>query len=95
MADSGLEVPAIEQRPSLLGLEWFWEAWGALTTCRSLGMGVGPIPWTDVEAYIRAEGFSQEERYYMHIVIRNMDTVYMNYVNEKQQNATRSNTSRH
>jgi len=84
MADSGLSVPAIEQRPSLYGLDWLWEAWGALTTCRAIGMGVGPIPWIYINDYANAEQLSNDERYLLHVVIRKMDTVYLDFINEKK-----------
>lgn len=82
MADSGLQVPAIEQRPSYATYEWLWEAFLELTTDRQITMGgVGPIPWSAVNRYATALGLNEDERYLLHYVIRDMDTKYLKHIN--------------
>ena len=84
MVDSGLDVPAISQRPSLTGLEWLWLAFIDLSTCRSIGMSVGPIPWIAVDQYSTANQLSQSDRWMLHRVISRMDGVYMSHQQEKK-----------
>jgi hypothetical protein len=83
MADAGMHVPAIEQRPTTLGLEWIWEAYINLNTCRQIGMSVGPIPWSAVEQYVVSHRLSDDEAYVLHMSIREMDSVYLEHMNRK------------
>ena len=38
----------------------FIRAWHDLGTCRQVGMGVGPIPWTAVMQWAQIEGLDDE-----------------------------------
>ena len=76
MEDGGMQVPALQERPSLTGLTWLWEAFQDLSSCRMIGMDVGPIPWTAIEAYIEAGEYSIEEGYILHRVVRHLDIVF-------------------
>ena len=84
MAAAGHSVPALDARPSLTGYEWLYEAFVMLTTCRSMGMGAGPIPWTAIDRYADAEGLGEDDRYLLTAVILHMDKVYLDWVSEKQ-----------
>ncbi|MFN2199972.1 MAG: hypothetical protein ACK2UO_02140 [Caldilineaceae bacterium] len=83
MAAAGMIVPAIESRPSLVGFGWLWEAYQALSTCRAIGMSVGPIPWSAVQLYADAHRLSEEEAWLLHRVVRHMDEVYLDHVHSK------------
>jgi len=77
MADSGRSVPAIEQRPSLEGYEWLWQAFISLATCRQIGMTPGPIPWTAIQQYCAVHRLTDAEAYMLHNVIPYMDNVFL------------------
>jgi hypothetical protein len=83
MADEGLDVPAITERPTLIGHEWLWEAYLSLNSCRSYGLSVGPIPWSAIEMYAASESLTQSERFLLHTVIRKMDTVFLDANRQK------------
>ncbi len=36
----------------------FWRAFDALSSCRPVGMGIGPIPWTAIDAYATRFGLA-------------------------------------
>jgi hypothetical protein len=48
-----------------------------LSTCRQLGMEVGPIPWTAIHDYADRKYLSSDEREELEYVIRYVDTVYL------------------
>lgn len=51
----------------------FWD----LSTCRSFGLGVGPIPWRDIAAYAREAGLDRDVRAAFVAIIRRMDAAYL------------------
>ncbi len=52
-------------------LGWIMEAFRDLATCRPVGFGVAPIPWTAIHEYALAHGVSDEDRFVR--LIRAMD----------------------
>ena len=48
-------------------------AWQDLETCRSVGMAVGPIPWTAVQEWALASGLDRDSTRLLHDVIRYVD----------------------
>lgn len=73
--------PEIANAPSLMpGLDLFYNAWLELSTCRSIGMVPGPIPWTAIHMYARhyQMTFQQEERLVQ--VVRILDNEYLKSV---------------
>ena len=75
---------AIENAPELWpGLELYLKAWYDLDTTRSIGFGVGPIPWHAVEAYCSAHNMDEMQRARMHYMIREMDKVYLDHANKR------------
>lgn len=71
---------AIADAPELEpGLDLFYLAFMDLTTCRSMGFGEGPIPWTAVRDYCNDMDLEGDQREDMFIHIRLMDTVYLNH----------------
>lgn len=84
MADEGLDVPAINQRPSLTGYEWLWQAFVNLSSCRQIGMAYGPIPWHLIQLYGVAHQLSQDELWELHVVIRKMDDIFLAHTHDKK-----------
>lgn len=76
MYDAGKEVPAIRDKPSVQGYEWLWEAFADLDTCRDMGVSAGPIPWTAIEQYARANELGVDETWMLHLVIRHIDNIW-------------------
>lgn len=62
----------------------YYEAFWVLSSCRSIGFGVGPIPWTAVHEYCQYHGFDYDMEETMHHHVRAMDGEYMTYMSEKQ-----------
>jgi len=77
--DSGKVVPEIRDRPSAVGYEWLWQAFIDLNTCRTYGMGPGPIPWTAIQRYTEVEEFGEEDTWILHRVIRQLDNVWLDH----------------
>lgn len=73
-----LNAPQLE-----FGLEWYYEAFGKLTTCRSIGMGVGPIPWLAVNEFGKRYGLDLEEQEDLEFLISSMDDAYLKHAAEK------------
>jgi hypothetical protein len=78
----------LRDRPSLMpGLDIFYSAFMDLSTCRSVGMGVGPIPLTSIYAYIDFEDLSDDTADALLEHIRVMDTAFLRYHREKMEAA--------
>lgn len=75
-----LNAPQLE-----FGLEWYYEAFGKLTTCRSIGMGAGPIPWLAMDAYGKRYGLDLEEQEDFEFLIGAMDDAYLKHAAEKSE----------
>lgn len=77
----------IANAPELrIGLELYFGAFLDLCNSRS-GMGDGPIPWTVVAEYSKANDFDPVQREDLHFYISKMDTVYMKWVRAKQKSS--------
>jgi len=83
MAAAGMDVPALDKRPVMIGLSWLWEAFMDLTTCRAIGMSIGPIPWTAIQTYAESERLTPEETWTLHQVTRHLDHVYLEHMHRK------------
>jgi hypothetical protein len=67
------------------GLEWVYSAFGKLTTCRSVGMGIGPIPWTAINEFALRYGLSEDDQDDFEFLIEQMDDAYVKHMNEKSE----------
>lgn len=83
MQDAGMEIPALDNRPSITGFEWLWEAFLELNTCRETGMGIGSIPWTASQNYAEALRMNDEEAWLMHKVVRHLDGLFVDHYSKK------------
>jgi len=78
-----LPVPWLE-RPHIEGRdEWYMEAFCDLSTCRAIGMDVGPIPWTAIVQYVEQEQI--EDGLAFKWVIRAMDGAYLGHVKDSRE----------
>ena len=80
-----MPVPQLDNKPSILGYEWFYEAFVLLNTCRQIGMTFGPIPWTSVEHYAIATNLNADDKYFLHQIVSHLDEVYLKHMQEKTQ----------
>ena len=67
------------------GLDYYFYAWDALTTCRSLA-DMDPIPWTAVHMWAQAEDMSRDSRDDLWYYIQKMDDVFLKIVADKRKN---------
>ena len=86
-ARSNKPVPErIKNAPRLLpGLDFYFEAFMHLTSCRESGWGVGPIPWTAIIRYCDEIGLQGDQREDMVHHIEVMDKAYIDHQNKKQE----------
>ena len=80
-----MQVPAVQEKPSITGFGWLWQAYQDLTTCRQIGMDVGPIPWTAIQRYVEVQDYLPEERYILHRVIQHLDGLFLKLRAEKNE----------
>lgn len=74
---------ALKNPPELMeGLEFFLNAFYELTTCRSMGMGLGPIPWTSIANYASMWCESEDFAKDLHFHIRALDARYLTWANK-------------
>ena len=55
-----------------------------------MGMGLGPIPWTVVQQYIRVEQLDDDEADTLEYCIRYLDDVYLRELNKDGNRKTHS-----
>ena len=71
--------------PDTTGLEWLWSAWNDLNSCRSIGMGVGPIPWSAADRYAQAAGLDGDEFILLWRCIGKLETIYQDHLKERSE----------
>lgn len=70
----------IQNAPSLwFGLELYYQAFWDLTTCRSTGWSVAPIPWSAIKEYCQVYTLDAEQTEALFYLVRQMDNAYMDY----------------
>lgn len=76
----------IENAPQLkLGLEFFWEAYADLSTCRPPAFaGLSPIPWADVDRWAQRYGVVDEQFERLWYFTRSLDAVMAKWVEKKE-----------
>lgn len=74
-----LPIPEkIKNAPQLrLGLQIFLSAFMDLSSCRPVGFGLQPIPWTAVHEYCIALGLDAIQVEDMHYFIEQLDTAWL------------------
>jgi hypothetical protein len=88
--DSGTPLPPALANAPLLNTEYqrtilsaFWD----LSSCRAVGMAVGPVPWTVMNEFAQVHGYNHDKDEYeaFMYLIQQLDSVYMNFQAEKQE----------
>lgn len=82
--------PKIAEAPELyLGLDFFYEAFLELNSCRFLGMSEGPIPWTALNTYCEVYEITDEQKLDFFYLLRAIDNEYLKYQSDKQEKKNR------
>ncbi len=86
------DAPILEDAYQTNILAAFWK----LSTCRNMGMGVGPIPWTAIDSWAVRHGYDSDEIEYETFIflICEMDSVFLEYVKEENEKETARGKSR-
>jgi hypothetical protein len=66
------------------GLEYYYHAFVELSTCRTIGMSEGPIPWTAMHTYAQSEKLDPEETEYFMVLLQMVDMMYLSYRDKEQ-----------
>lgn len=70
----------MDNAPQLLpGLAEVFAAFNELSTCRNIGLAVGPIPWTAIRQYAEFMGLDDLQFENFNFLIRSMDRAYMEW----------------
>jgi hypothetical protein len=84
-----LDAPELQ-----IGLEWTYSAFGKLTTCRQIGMGIGPIPWTAINEFCVKHQLNSDDQDDFEYLIEQMDDAYVQHMNKKAERDKTMSTSR-
>lgn len=74
----------IAEPATLPGDEWYLRAFWRLSTCRQIGMGVGPIPWNCIVQYADRYGLEPAVSEMFIEVVREMDSAYLKWSNDQK-----------
>lgn len=74
-----LNKPELEQ-----GLDLYLEAFWTLSSCRSIGMGLGPIPWDAVEKYGTILALDADQSDDLEYHIGRLDSAFLSWSAEHQ-----------
>lgn len=58
MEKEGTVVKALLIKPTIIGEEWIWDAWGEMAGDRQGGMSLSPTPWVAVDRYAQRYGIN-------------------------------------
>lgn len=89
LAAEGQDVPALDARPTVDGVEWIWDAWIDLGTCRAIGMDIGPVPWTAISAWAQWNGLDGDDFEELTFCVRHLEGVYRDHVDGKRKQSER------
>lgn len=74
----------LRESPELMdGLEFTYRAFMDLTTCRDVGMGPGPIPWTAIRLYADTFEMPVDEFVELVFCLGQMDAAFLDYHRNK------------
>ena len=80
---------AIKNAPELLpGLEFYYDTFWELDSCRQQGMSLGPIPWTAIQKFGEVMKLDEETLDDLHYFIRSLDNKYRLHMESKNGNKT-------
>ena len=78
--------PLLEM-PDLGSLCWLYTAFLDLSSCRSMGVAIGPIPWTAIQAYANEWDLVEYPRALLFSAIRCADDMVVSYYANKSKEA--------
>lgn len=82
---------AIANAPELnLGLEFAYSSFWELSSCRPTGWGFGPIPYSTIADFIRAQELDEDDGEDFFYLIRAMDKAFLEYHAEKENTKPKS-----
>lgn len=83
-----LPIPKkLQNSPSLeSGMELYYQAFLDLNSCRQVGMGEGPIPWTAIAYYCRFFEMDEETTDDVMYMVRGLDNEYLKIKAENKPN---------
>ena len=67
------------------GLEIIYRGFWELSSDRSIGMGLGPIPHTSIRAYVVEYDLEEEDEADFKYLIRKMDSFYLEWSEKKRE----------
>jgi hypothetical protein len=76
-------------------LVWVWDAFMELTTCRSIGMALGPIPFLAIKDYALHFGITGLRFELFNKLIRAMDRVLLDDSAQKEKKAAKQAQNQH
>ena len=84
----GEDLPLfVQNQPHLReDLHWIVEAFYRMSGSRQIGFGVGPIPLTEIEAYIRLFGLLDDDIEQFYRLITALDAVYIKKTSKRDKN---------
>lgn len=75
---------AIANAPTLyLGLDFYFRAFLDLNTCRDMGMGRGPLPWTALVQYAGEMGLTGEDKEDFLYLLQKVDNDYLEWARDQ------------
>jgi hypothetical protein len=70
----------VSNAPQLFeGLGTYYDAFTELSTCRTSGMAMGPIPWLAINEYAKRYGYHDDAFDYLVRMIRALDDTFLAY----------------
>lgn len=81
------------QPPLLHSEQEVYDAFWELGTCRYIGMSMGAIPFTAIDAYSTRHGIDGEEFERFNYLIRRLDRLWIKHQSEKRETQPREVTS--
>lgn len=85
----------IKNAPELhFGLELYWGAFFDLNTCRQVGMGIAPIPWTSILEYAMVHELDSEATDDLFYFVRTMDHAYIEHHSKQTKKEKKDGKSR-
>ena len=87
----GMPLPdALKNPPELMpGLDFYLNAFYALNSCRSVGMALGPIPWTSMMEYAKMYCTTEDSTEDLLYHVKNLDETYLNWIAESNKAKTK------
>jgi len=82
----GDDLPAFVERMPVLpdSLHWVRDAFSTLAASRNIGMAAGPIPLSEIEAYVRLFGLVDDDlERFVHLIYA-MDGAWLKWANKKK-----------